>query len=787
MKFGKQLELGTYEPWRSQYIGYGRLKRVIIRLGFLKNLREGHLTSGVGSRTHSFIDIPPETEHLTGTEGAGGIIKVPSAYIEHEPADPLDDSQHAQRIGSPARVEIDEAERSEKQALMGTNKGRETGASRLAYGNMSPKKSKNKDSAEEGSDDGTEPGSLTMDGIGAGSTDFFGLLQEEMEKVNKFFLGKLAHLRLELNTITTRLNDRQYGHHANKSGELDLCALRDTYVELAALRSFSELNKTGFYKIIKKYDKMIDELPKAMQIWMPLVHKQPFTETKEPTELMEQIAQYVSRDKLLEWENFATEEAAKQADKILPSVRLVPLSLSLAVFLVSMRTELIVPPDPCASRCLSLVVLVVSLWITEAIPYFSTALLILPLSVFMDVFKDPDDWSMPVGRDQAADKVMHSMFNHTSWLLLGGYAVSSAISRCDVELSIAAYLQRTFGHQPKVFILAIMFLGLFLSMWISNHTAPILCSTIILPVVKDLPPKSSYTKALLLGLACACNFGGMMTPIASLQNVLAVSSLEEAGIEVPFGKWIMFALPFCIICVIICWLAILALFPVDVDEIPMVVHQERHVGARRSLVLILLSGACVLMFATSSLTKDTFGDIGIISLCFLCAVFGSGLLTEVDFNSMSWHTLCLVGGGNVLGKAVANSGLLNYLTHCALKVVPMHNEWLALVSVLVFACGVGTFVSHTVASIVLMPVIVSVGVDLDMPEVIVIGAALAISGAMALPFSSFPNVNAVMLIDDLHQPFLNVSDVVRIGAPMTIVTIFLIATLGMWLIKWVLL
>lgn len=45
-------------------------------------------------------------------------------------------------------------------------------------------------------------------------------------------------------------------------------------------------------------------------------------------------------------------------------------------------------------------------------------------------------------------------------------------------------------------------------MWISNHTAPILCATIILPVVRDLPVDSRFSKALLLGLAYACNMGG---------------------------------------------------------------------------------------------------------------------------------------------------------------------------------------------------------------------------------------------------------------------------------------
>ena len=54
-----------------------------------------------------------------------------------------------------------------------------------------------------------------------------------------------------------------------------------------------------------------------------------------------------------------------------------------------------------------------------------------------------------------------------------------------------------------------MFLGLFLSMLINNHTAPILTATILLPIVRDFPSNSRFSKALLLGLAFSCNFGGM--------------------------------------------------------------------------------------------------------------------------------------------------------------------------------------------------------------------------------------------------------------------------------------
>ena len=52
----------------------------------------------------------------------------------------------------------------------------------------------------------------------------------------------------------------------------------------------------------------------------------------------------------------------------------------------------------------------------------------------------------------------------------------------------------------------------------------------------------------------------------------------------------------------------------------------------------------------------------------------------MDFNSLSWHTLVLVGGGNVLGKAVESSGLLEYIadgiTNCKTFTFWLFESWI---------------------------------------------------------------------------------------------------------------
>ncbi len=199
---------------------------------------------------------------------------------------------------------------------------------------------------------------------------------------------------------------------------------------------------------------------------------------------------------------------------------------------------------------------------------------------------------------------------------------------------------------------------------------------------------------------------------------------------------------------------------------------------------MIVSSIAIILFGTSSLLMNYFGDIGIISLCYIGFMFATGMLTEVDFNSLSWHTLFLVGGGNVLGNSVSSSGLLQLIADIIMQGLPLKFPWLALFFINVFALIVSTFISHTVAAIILLPIIVKLGIELNNPIGVVVSAAFAISGAMALPFSSFPNVNSLLIVDDLHRSYLSVGDFIKSGLPLSIITLFAISTVGLLLINY---
>ena len=64
-------------------------------------------------------------------------------------------------------------------------------------------------------------------------------------------------------------------------------------------------------------------------------------------------------------------------------------------------------------------------------------------------------------------------------LLLGGFSLAAALSKHHIAKGVASIVLGTAGSQPRYILLANIFLSTFLSMWISNVAAPVLCFSLI--------------------------------------------------------------------------------------------------------------------------------------------------------------------------------------------------------------------------------------------------------------------------------------------------------------------
>lgn len=78
-----------------------------------------------------------------------------------------------------------------------------------------------------------------------GYTDeFFPVLEDDLARINKFYVGKMAELKLSYDLIVVKRDNWYQSHHTGNKPS-DLYNIRDMYIECKALLSYQKLNRTG--------------------------------------------------------------------------------------------------------------------------------------------------------------------------------------------------------------------------------------------------------------------------------------------------------------------------------------------------------------------------------------------------------------------------------------------------------------------------------------------------------------------------------------------------------------
>lgn len=90
----------------------------------------------------------------------------------------------------------------------------------------------------------------------------------------------------------------------------------------------------------------------------------------------------------------------------------------------------------------------------------------------------------------------------TIMLLLGGFAIASAFTKHFIAKRMATWVLARVSSRPAAVLIANMFVATFASMWITNVAAPVLCFSVLDPILRTLPAGHPFGKSLVLGEPC---------------------------------------------------------------------------------------------------------------------------------------------------------------------------------------------------------------------------------------------------------------------------------------------
>ncbi|RKP30057.1 SPX-domain-containing protein [Metschnikowia bicuspidata] len=592
------------------------------------------------------------------------------------------------------------------------------------------------------------------------------------------------------------------------------------YKTMSELQSYIELNQTGFKKALKKFDKSLNcklkddylsTLPERSYIFkdttIATVNKNLESLVKvyavicnldsldsAKAELSVYLRDHVAWERNTVWRDMIGLECNTQAANAekFPG-RNAKVSSGLSSFNMSYQNPFIVslavivgitvlllnfsPFDDFSQKnCFALLVFASLLWATETIPLFVTSLLIPLLIVNFGVLKYPDGLIMdPV---DSSKYILSTMWNSVILLLLGGFTLAASLTKYNIARIVSTWVLSKAGTSPSIVLLTIMSIALFASMWVSNVAAPVLCFSLIQPLLRTLPKGCKFINALILGIAFASNIGGMASPIALPQNMIAIGAMEP---QPSWGEWFVIALPVCILSLLLIWGFLLATFKCNSQNTRLISFRPTDdplTGMQWFVVAVAI--LTILLWCFASRLEGIFGEMGIIALIPMICFFGSGLLTTADLNNYPWNIVVLAMGGTALGKAAASSGLLSSIAVTIQREVQDYSLFGVTVTFGLLILVMATFVSHTVAALIVVPLISEIDNNIKdgRPRLLIMVSALLCSAAMGLPTSGFPNVTAICMTNEFNKPYLTVNTFIIRGVPSSLIAYAIIITVG---------
>jgi solute carrier family 13 (sodium-dependent dicarboxylate transporter), member 2/3/5 len=448
--------------------------------------------------------------------------------------------------------------------------------------------------------------------------------------------------------------------------------------------------------------------------------------------------------------------------------------------------------SPAAAKVLAIAGLMITWWVTEALPMPVVAL--LPLILF------------PLLKISKLEETAAPYANPIIFLFMGGFMLGLAIEKWNLHKRIALNIVRITGTSGDRIVLGFILATGLLSMWLSNTATTMMMFPIALSVIHVMKENNrgegnikNFSLTIMLAIAYASNIGGIATIIGTPPNVAYVGYIQKKyNYDVDFVNWMLICTPLAILLLgALYWVMVKWLFPNRIksdDGTKQLIRNEiQQLGslsvAEKRVMFIFVATA--LLWITRGIINDAQNlfklDDTIIAVMCAVALFicpsgsilrqaqdenNDSLLEWGDTSKMAWGILLLFGGGICLAGALEKAGLMQQLGQWLAQF--SGNGFILVLVVVTVSLFISEVMSNVAQVIVFAPVVSSLADAIGMnPLLLGIPMTLAASCAGMMPMGTPPNA---IVFASGH---IKLRQMTKAGFVMNIVAVILI-TLFCW-------
>lgn len=345
-----------------------------------------------------------------------------------------------------------------------------------------------------------------------------------------------------------------------------------------------------------------------------------------------------------------------------------PLPIGLVAGILALIVVLLLPLPtglPVAGhRMLAILVFAVVVWITEAVSYEASAIMITTLMAFLlgmsPTIKNPD---VLIGTSAAIGMALAGFSNSALALVAGALFIAAAMTFTGLDKRIALVTLLRVGTSTRRVLVGAIAVTIVLSLVVPSATAR---SAAVVPIMMGVvaafgvDKRSNIAAGLMIIVAQATSIWNVGILTAAAQNLLTVGFMDKMlGSRVTWLDWLIAGTPWSIVMSAVLVVTVLKLLPPESDNIsggreaveaslrelgPMTTAQKRLMAISILLLIVWATEGKLHSFDTTSTTY--FGLVLLMLPRF-------GVITWKDVQTrIPWGTVIVFGVGISLGSAL---------------------------------------------------------------------------------------------------------------------------------------
>lgn len=344
------------------------------------------------------------------------------------------------------------------------------------------------------------------------------------------------------------------------------------------------------------------------------------------------------------------------------------LPIALVIGVIAMVAVLLLPTPsdlPVAGhRMLAILVFAVIVWVTEAVSYEASAIMITALMAFLlgtaPSVQNPD---VILGTSAAINMGLAGFANSALALVAGALFIAAAMTHTGLDRYIALHTLDKIGTSTRRIFVGAIVVTIVLSLLVPSATAR---SAAVVPIMVGViaafgvSKRSNFAAGLMIVVAQGTSIWNVGIQTAAAQNLLTVGFMEKMlGETVSWADWLIAGAPWAIIMSVVLIAVTMKLLPPEATALeggkegvkqslkelgPMTAPQKRLLFVSLALLVMWATGGKLHRFDT---TSTTYAGLVVLMLPRV------GVMTWKEVQArIPWGTVIVFGVGISLGTAL---------------------------------------------------------------------------------------------------------------------------------------